>query len=249
MESAALRSCRLPVRLSVELLVSVLPAAVFQAECPHAALCGRRRSALRNAVLSVCGVAEVGEFGEQIRDGRSVQNTTKRPFVICELLCDAKDGWREMGDPKFQFGHPELEIKAQQIRMCVLVLWAQAAVLLGAGRSRRSVCCVPMLPACSSASVPCSLCVLLFISVRAGWFPVCKALRCDVCWDPNAAWCSCMARGAELAGRQREWHGCRRQRARIGKGFGLRCAQSSLGNEVSFFPSSLGKVGENKASC
>lgn len=118
MESAALRWCRLPVRLSVELLVSVLPAAVFQAECPHAALRGRRRSALRNAVLSVCGVAEVGEFGEQIRDGRSVQNTTERPFVICELLCDAKDGWREMGDPKFQFDPPELEIKAQQIRMC-----------------------------------------------------------------------------------------------------------------------------------
>lgn len=90
----ALRSCRLPVRLSVELLVSVLPAAVFQAECPHAALCGRQCSVLRNAVLSVCGVAEVGEFGEQIRDGRSVQNTTDHLLFASCFVMQRMDGGR-----------------------------------------------------------------------------------------------------------------------------------------------------------
>lgn len=76
--------------------------------------------------------------------------------------------------------------------------------LLGVGPPG-AVCAVFPCPQRTARLLFHVLCVLLLISPRAGWFPVCRALRCDVCWDFNAAWCSYMARGAELAGRQQEW--------------------------------------------
>lgn len=68
-----------------------------------------------------------------------------------------------MRDPKFQFDHPELEMKAQEVCVCVLVLQVQAAAPWR-GASGRSVSCVPMPPAYSPASVPCALCSALHLS-------------------------------------------------------------------------------------